>query len=592
MFFLKTKKQIIEVLPNAALSMTYANPAFDAQDRAFSLPFVTLNDIVENTEGELYLDGLPLQKGVIVPLRAQKRVIECAFKSMPTQVRTILETLKINEILPTIDLLSQISTSTFEGVIIEPNAGQLGYSLKIKGKTYSKTYTSPPASDIVCIDFRDMINADLPLFSALMPTGGVYRLQFHNLSYESYQIEWSTVSNFTVIQETYPADFLEISFRNLLSVSQPDFVLPIIGNGSLYEGGNKTWLNFANNNQNGTITANTWHAEKYCQHTFCPQVRFAYILRKAFDIVATKLNATITLNTDAPHNQTVSECTLFNLVTIDNFLQEFLSTDSPVVPKYKNAYTRTIALNNHVPDMTVGELIDAFCEIFQLYPVFEDNNFGFKSSIDQMATTPIDLTEHSNYQIEKEYKTAEGFTLAFAKDDEETAVYPAPLVVGGVKTITTKAGTVAWGEGTVKYLLSEKKGTSTPLSIQSKTPLRFYFYKGFKTHNAITYPFGTPLNQLPNGTIDGVTSLVWEGAEGLYQKAWRGIAEAANDAPTVKITAWLSALEIIKMRIWSMPLVRIYSENGYRKGIVKQISFRARLAPQTRYECDLEIFEI
>ena len=99
--------------------------------------------------------------------------------------------------------------------------------------------------------------------------------------------------------------------------------------------------------------------------------------------------------------------------------------------------------------------------------------------------------------------------------------------------------------------------------------------------------------QLPDGTIHGAAAMEWQGAQGVYAKCWAGVAEAANDSPTIKILAWLTTLQINTLKNWDACSVVFFTpDGGFRKGIIKQLQVRARVRPQTRYESEIEILEL
>jgi hypothetical protein len=589
MFYIKTKEKTIETTADAALSLTFSNPAFDTQERAFSLPFTAVGEVTDNDVAELYLDGLPVMTGNVSVLKSKRKVRECSFKNSSTRLYDVLTELKCNEILPIIDLMLGVSTAAFEGIILQPSASADFFSISIKGTVFEKDYVIPPTSAVIVADMVALINAIYPDFAKPI-TAIISQIQFNNIGeYASFDIDWDIFSGFTVVSEQYPADFQEESIRAALTTEPDDFVLPTFQNIFIYDLKNGEFQEYINDNRDGSIPANGWHPTMVCEHTFCPQVRFLYILEKALAVYETRTGESITVLTDAPHAQTISELTLFNLVTIDNFIKEEQRTGGGI---YKNAYQRLVNLNNHVPDMTVLELINAVCEIFQLYPTLDNGIFSFRSRGDQFDTEVTDLSNSIDNRVEVEFKTAKGYTLAFADDDQEPLADYSDLVVNGTTIIETVAGTVAFGVTFAPMMISHKKGTSNQLSVSSTTTLRLFFYKGFQEFEAITYPFGTPLNALPDGTINGVTSIRWEGVQGLYAQAWQNVIETATNAPTIKITAWLTALEIINLKSWKMPQIQFYTEGGYRKGIIKQIQSRIRLRPQTRYECELEILEL
>jgi hypothetical protein len=126
---------------------------------------------------------------------------------------------------------------------------------------------------------------------------------------------------------------------------------------------------------------------------------------------------------------------------------------------------------------------------------------------------------------------------------------------------------------TWRIAYSEEVGTSSTFSTRAAaSPLRLFIYRGVQEDlQGNTYRLGASDREDASEDEIGELSLIW--ARGYYDIFWRAWAEFLF-TPIITRTCWLPLPELLRMRHFDNPLVRIFHDNGECLALVRSIQVR------------------
>jgi hypothetical protein len=197
-----------------------------------------------------------------------------------------------------------------------------------------------------------------------------------------------------------------------------------------------------------------------------------------------------------------------------------------------NSWETTIAIANHLPDMTVGEFIIAIKNMFGLGYIFNPIDKTVKIvTLNEVINdqTYVDHTSKAEPEYELALNESNGFKLSQEQDSgdealkDESDAWTTYKIGNGGQEISTKASTTlilthqdtvntsrSW---TIPYV--KQKGSSPEFDLGiNKANLRILFYRGMQNDS-----LG---NAYPQGSYNSSSmSLRWADTNGLYNKCWK-----------------------------------------------------------------------
>lgn len=212
-----------------------------------------------------------------------------------------------------------------------------------------------------------------------------------------------------------------------------------------------------------------------------------------------------------------------------------------------NLWDPEIRIQDHVPDITVAELLVDFRKLFNtgFFLNEREGKMILRTAQDILDSDEIrDLDPYIAGQFPVLYDLFEGITFSSEQDPEDNLIKERPeeltdyIIPLGREKITSGTATLlmllrdvqraAALPVTWKIPAAKQPGASLYFSqgLQEATS-RFLFYRGLQPESgaAHDYPLGSHDTTNRNGDPTGTYSLDWNGAAGLYDTWWKGWAE-------------------------------------------------------------------
>lgn len=348
-------------------------------------------------------------------------------------------------------------------------------------------------------------------------------------------------------------------------------------------------------------------------YTLVPMVRLSYVLQAIFAGLGIKVNS------DFLNDAEIQSIVLYNNVSLDcgdtlkfTDTQQTINTGNPPNPNplfLANLYVSNFNLSDHLPDITIANLLDSICSLFGLVKFynFANNTIEIETINDYLSNERWDNklkspglgkkwigrkqnwtgSEDPYYELEPPDEFS--FTLSQQGDSSDTNqpvniynVFANPLSVDNVKntgpvTINTNLGTTAMGLFYVYQLSEFTHGRMLMPSVNQKgsSPLfntgansygpRLLFYRGMQTDEGASTSSGTVYGSYPLlsadiydaiGTIIANYSLYYPGQFGLYNvfyKAWINLR--VNNGRQIR-TIYLDAAQLARFAIGHKIFIR------------------------------------
>lgn len=316
----------------------------------------------------------------------------------------------------------------------------------------------------------------------------------------------------------------------------------------------------------GELRINKVQATKIWANSIVPMLKLSYIL----STIATKLG--LILSGEVWLNEEFKKLILFNSVTLDDIIEI-----TPI--KFINRWKKSIVLANHIPDITVKDLLNYLSEQFGIYYTISGGYFNIRYKKDLHAKSPQNWTDIiiSDPIIIKP-KKQEGINIHYQHDkDAPTTEYP------------TSFDPITIGEGGIEYVMPFDTLPVINFDAQGfkrlphwygkidQTPKMLLLLRGgiFANDNTKSYQFAT--NDDKNYTGAALTGSPWSlalsGTNGLYEKHLKTVIPYL-DAEEVKIRFTLKMNHLTELRKGNISRVFSQTPQGEFTATIDQINLK------------------
>lgn len=286
-------------------------------------------------------------------------------------------------------------------------------------------------------------------------------------------------------------------------------------------------------NSSGTYPSNSAYGAANPRYTFVPLLYLVPLLRRCMAAVGYTLAGSFVADEE------IASLVLVGRTTLD---QAAPSVD-PLA---------SIELARYAPSVTIGELLIALQQVFCLGFIVDTVAHTLTiTPLREVARNPtvLDRADRVRANYRDEADTPDGFLLAYTlpTDDEQFKTTPVSwheLRIGnGGEEIRAQASTLVMVTETDpmepgrEWLVpamevSAQSAFYEDLADWADQPIRLLFYRGLqRDSNDDYYPLATSGTTNYDGDIVGTSSLLWDGAAGLYQqwhKPWLDFRAAAR----------------------------------------------------------------
>ena len=596
----------LDLPQRATVTVQGFNPALDddSTERTFSFPFrldatgrnlmalgyanrLDTDDDTLDRPALLELDGATFQGQIEVNSRTSG-TIEVVFQSAGRKLMGLAEQVKINEILPTINIAQTIPA----GIVIVFDPAEppdpIVRLVDINGTVYG--------GDGVSIgDLVDEINADYPTVAAVV-AGETMTIQPGAYSPFVLTNAQDVASvTYTPTAQAQHDNFLDYFASEVASPSDTHAFPVVYAPGFLPK--NTKWRRYLNYQHGTAGLANEWTATKEWWYSAVPFVRLAHLL----DLLKPRIGI------EHWHgfltDPDFARLLIWNNYTLDRVMENELEPDDPL--KYLQAYKTQIVLNQHVPDRTGRELLNEIAGFFNLYFQKVGNTVTAKFKRAQLDNVPIDWTDKVAGGHDLLMKTRGGATLRFAlaqkgdatdvgsQLDDYVALAPGTTHLDvpfrplhDIETPDPMFSGSQWCNAYTAHTGTNDEGEKTDAG------LRLLFDFGEQEDNQGRTYWQSSRSRL-NMAGDPITDfdLDWPGEHGLYEKFWRGWAELIANAPSFQLPMRLEGHEIEEMNRWDNPLRYFRTPNGTVRAIIKSFEHR-RSASGGKAETTVEFLRL
>jgi hypothetical protein len=558
------------------------------------------NSLSKVSEGALLIGGLPLDKGIVKIKSRGTESMGVTFQNNSIQFLEKLKKIKINEIMPTIDLMGG-----FEGIRFEVDYDYnsvLNYSIEIKGITFTLTQSLyAPSVPTQAYMLGSLINSTFPDFATIDPNSNI--IQFNNYkAYPTLEINNSNYSaTLTLLSWQTMGVWTEEKFRAIAnnSVQNGDrrFAFPTIYNPGFYSNKNGNYGNFINRPKMAvTYTYYEVNLRKdYVRSPLIPFIKVGYVLEQIAIAagIANIYNFDINeFNDILIHNNT----SIAKLYT--EYLQEpFLTGTSLGIKESIPGYPDIIDLNQFMPDMTADDFLKALCS-FDLKQEIEDENIVLRSKAANYKRSVLDLTRYSVREYSIDEGSKNGFIVRYNSEKTEKqsqAGFGLDAKTSGEQEYIKDLLWNTFPMGT-KYLefdisirvpLSDQAGNCGIYNVTNKqSTLRLLCYRGgwvvpTGSVNGLGvvipgYPYASSDNRDPTDTYDShELDLRITSANGIYNRFYKYLMPYLISARTMKKTANMPVGLFFKMLHDGHFNVFFRHPKGDVSGVVKEMSVKA-----------------
>ena len=522
----------------------------------------------------LHIDTAQLRGIVEVSDRTQD-TIEIVFKSKERKLAEEMEAAKINTVLESITV-PQTYVAKWD---LQLNAGS-NWFVNINGTSYSVSGT--PSSGAIAM--AAAINADYPGVAAafpldnrvvLTPTASPFEVDAigggQNLTVLSYR-------NFSIARR----DNFQHHYNALRTTPVASHAFPVVFNiGFFSRAENPVFSDYLNYGHGVINGLNTPQATQIWEFSYVPFVRVKYVFARLLTVL-TEVKAFGGYYDAATFGKLL---TYNNLALDEIFLKDFF-TDLQQA-KWMNSHKQAYNLNDHVPDMTALEYMNAILGFLNLYAYLDGTTLIFRQKIAQLQQSAIDWTDKITAAYEFQSGARGGATLIYKADSTDVS-YQEPAALGdyvtgytGETDIETAYRPLQERELTdqgdvwrVPYLQAKGSSDAAGLSRNPYGNRIFYDFGAQEDSGEATYWQGARTRSNMSGTPQADFDMQWDGTNGMYNTLWKRWAEMLADAPTVKLSARLDGHDIEDLLKWDNPVRYIRTPAGAVKFLVKSFEFR------------------
>ena len=599
MIALQTDEGVLDFDGNASVAITATNPALDAggQGRVFTLPFklpnsprnVALlkaaNRLDHRTAYEdpgrpatLWLNWMPWKRGVLEIQRHDVPTTEAAFINETLDFWKELGKVKIRTVLETVSI-----PQTLQGQIeIELNDAFVDFALTINDESFAG---SAGTTDLAGIALEEDINATVPGMASYGSSSNTLVLYAGTLDRLDVDIPPGMESRMTVAFFRSIGLSREENLRahldDLVATPVASHSFPVISAPLAYGDKNPIFSTYLNGYAAGAYTPNTLDPVRQHVSAYAPQVRLAYVLRKA------GLKAGVAAWSgpvwEADDFQQIS---IQNVITLDLYQRDY-DTDAD---EYKeiNCGPTQYDLNQYVPDWTGEQLLRAVLDGLNLYVDVVGNTAVLRKKISQLQSPAVDISERVTIEPSRTVVERKTYYLRFIDDANEqnaaditTQLQPYGDLTGEVYQLPFKPlyeFMLPFGSGD-RRRVCQWRGlvTSTPFGLSGKCEFRLFFDRGLQPSR-----LGDDYLQSATGNLSGGEDVATAGEWALYLEGTPGLVNTFHQNwqrldfnSTVQVEALMTIGQLAELSRWLEPVVRFYHPLGEVEGIVKDFNVTA-----------------
>lgn len=582
-------------------TLNYNNPAFDRErlERGYSFSF-TLPHTPKNLrllENKTRFDAkdrtipnssfdigkqLTSLKGVTYINQVGTTASSVTFRNISLDLAIKAEQKKIRDFLPVIDLGFSGFTYYFD---IPSNLGNFP-EITLNGvRIVSPIFPDANNLETVRDYFIDQINLLVPGVGATVPPT-TDRFQIRSTEYKDVTITDVLYLTYTKIQPIGErvSDIFEAHFEDIMQNPVETHSFPMIHMPNFYGEENPDFLGFANNatDTGGVfkLLPNLWYnqGEKRAQNTVIPMVRVKYLLDQFAQSVGLDGLAG-DFDTDAEWQQ----LTIYNNLALDNFKTDI--PDSALEYKTRNIFVTKYDLAEHVPDVTVRELLNIISSLGFCFLV-KNNRLHINLVEKYLDSKVLDLTPYTDAAISIFSPEKKGATIRYI-DDRKQNQSPdlAEYVINqGEQLITLPfrplPEEVVYNSHSkifVRLCTTTHAGSSPAFSYNEDYPFAFLFSRGLQpalNQSGVSirnYLQSATLNVDTAGATNANYSLSLQGTAGLMSQMLLTYFELIeNDEVTIQTI--LPPAVVSELILFRNLKIKIYHPNGVLFFILKSIS--------------------
>ena len=588
MLDIRINEQSLDLRPGTRLRYTLSNPIFDADGlpRGYSFPFripatprnlknlgyanrLDIRDKKRKYPGELRINGIPLETGIIQITGGSGTDIEIVLKNMARDLIDQLSMIRIR------DLLSTINIPDISG------AGELRYFLEdteswtIKIDDTIFAYSNAGATQAQGqIELITLIDAVYPGLAVPFSTDHIELLtnQYPNLNYQVS--EWLNVT-YVSGQTVYEGKQSNVQtfINNLATTPRADITFPTTYAFYFHDRNTHPAISqFLNYYLDGNNIDNVPTPDKSWNHSYVPFIRIPYLIEKVFE----KLGYTTAGSLF--QSEWVQQLIYYTNRAID----ELVEGDFGPGLKYFNQYQQSIHLPDFVPDITADELLK-WIDFLNYYFEIDGSQLKIQSRVAPLRQPPIDWTDKQEEDYAFDLPQNQGYRLEYAPIEGELSTFDnqiQPYSDGEneqdfvIRPFYTGLFGNNVGSSTWALIGTNKPGSSETIGRENEADIRLAFDRGLQQDQAgqdYVYAAANDIDSFGNATYQ--SSLLLEGDNGVYQSHWAGYIELA-DAPTIKRRFQLSIADILELKKWRNPMRYLYDPRGAVVAIIKRVSLR------------------
>lgn len=585
-------ENVLDISEDTAVQITLANPAFDQGSlaRAYSYPFrlphspanvaalqhrhrLDARDGTGYMPAALRIAGTPFQEGRAYVQQHSERSSEIVFQNESLGQIEALEKIKLRELQPAPITIPAVQQARIQ--LLALNVAP--HRVEVNGEAYESAL---PVLNDAMNAIVAAINADFPGLASWI--SAISYLQFDwDEDLEGLQIDYAPLS-YSLADERQLSEARAFNLQVYIDANPAPFRFPTAYNPSLYDGNNPAWSGYINWFLNDKYDPVSWHDSPAWENTYIPYVRLRWLLDQ---IAAAAALAGIVFDVSQSLSDELDELLLDNTFPLDLLVEEYVLTDS-LGWQQRNGFATQILLENHLPDWSAKEFLTRLAGALNCHFRFEDDQLILKPNQAQALTPEQDWTPYTSPAYSFEPTATTGIEFSY---DEAEELLPDDwsesdnFILGAGENPYQVPFRPLWNRlqpnalalvaSTWRTAYSEQVGTSSTFNLrETPGPLRLFIYRGIQEDlQGNTYRLGASDREDASADELGDLSLIW--AEGYFALFWRAWAEFMF-TPIITRTCWLPLVELLRLRDFREPLVRIFHDDGEATALVRNVQVR------------------
>jgi hypothetical protein len=611
MIGIKVNEEWIDI--DTSITMTLINPIFDKEkfQRTFSYP-INLKNTPRNKKilayadrldgptsktvpgAKLYINHLLFETGVIRIKGASDTQIRIVFESSALDYMKTVETKSIRSLsMPVTVPFNFCFSAQFQVTDIQNNGKRL--KLGINGHVFARLYPErnllvndindvfPGIATLVSSDATSMViditcsDPTLPLYIDVSP---VYLFAEPAVPQASFNVIGNPTRTSEKMQEAWQA---WISSTNS---SPENHVFPAVKNSSLYEGLNTAFSGYINYvNSSNELQVNQ-------VKDVVNKLNFPYAL-SPFPFVASIIQkiaeqAGVNVYGDFLGDTELSSLILLSNVSIDQIIEERYEEVFQGQQAYINLWKRSYDLADQMPDISIKDFLVALAETFNLSITLTDGDLRIDFIRNLLKKPAQNWTQKAEPSYDQTFGDTESFNFDYDRqgNDDELVANQLQPIENQLGSATIQApffsaynlqefDGISGRTWSIPFLDEPGNSDEFP-ELDNEVSRRLLFYRGIaKDVDGNDYAYATFQAEDAGGNDIGDYSLEWAGEKGLYETWWKELIEILKSPRKVTLPIRLSMSDLIDLRAWKNPIVRIEHPKGIVEGVIKDVKFKA-----------------